>query len=109
MAHDALRADSGLALDDLMLGIAELATEQRHTNEGAAVGISAVVSRHELEHVPEFLGRASDLGVRRVRIIPLQYDGRGRSLEVFDSNRFLAEYEEQIRVCRSRWAGCFDE
>lgn len=107
--HDNLRAGSGRPLPEMLRGIADLATELASVAPRSTLGVSAVVSAPDVRALPEFLDRAARLGIRRVRIIPIQYDGRGRQLEAFDTECFLTAYERQIAACRMEWTSVFDE
>lgn len=108
-SHDRLRARTGRPLDAVLQGIAHLTAEQEEDTGKSAIGVRAVLSKQDLGGVSTFLSRAAALDIKRVHFIPLQYDGRGRSLQAVDFDDFLVAYEAEIHSCRSRWAGRFLE
>jgi len=107
--HDTLRAGAGWPLDDTLKNIAKLTSGYKDIAPAPSIGVRAVVSWQELLQVPSFLTRIADLGIQRVHLIPLQYDGRARTLDMPDAREFLVAYELLIRASRTQWRRHFLE
>lgn len=71
------------------------------TQTGYAVGLSVLLTPGSTSAVPELLNRASSAGIRRLRFIPVQPDGRGADRLSYDWSTWPQELPKLYKTLRN--------
>jgi MoaA/NifB/PqqE/SkfB family radical SAM enzyme len=101
--HERVAGTGALSLRSLELWVGEL------TAEGFRVGLSVLLSPGDLDHIEELLERTSVAGIRRLRLLPLEPDGRATS----NPNTAWAGWPTELQaiydlLARYDWSTRFD-
>ena len=97
--HRSVGGESAADLDSIIAWVGNFGRAGFH------IGVSALLTPGSADHVVSFLGQLGQAGVHRVRLIPIQPDGRATSAFSIDWSDWPRELGELVALLRSQSSG----
>ena len=107
--HDYIRNGHGFSFPEFIDKFLIFQDHYTKYNPTGILGISFTVSPDEVNSIPNSLVSLANLGIKRVRIVPLQLDGRAKDNFSFAGSEFINAYHRTIKNLPGNLSARFSE
>ena len=107
--HDFIRNRTGMTLSRLMREFTNFSRDYLFSNAQGRIGLSCLITSDEFNMLLPYLREAIQLGIKRLRIIPVQIDGRATETLGVTHRINLEEYSNLIKSVSNNLSSNFDE